>query len=161
MRKRAISNETLFVIMSQISQVFSLILMRIYQHKSLLLSKGMSDFKTDYTTVKSSMCRFQKCKKINFEKWLLVVVTSTFFSTYGLNYTKMCGKARGYQFGTIDAFQVGSNILLSCSVGIIGKIVFHCYPPDILVINIQVVYIIIFIYSNAHLRYYIIMTWQP
>ena len=32
---------------------------------------------------------------------------STFFSTYGLNYTKVCGKVRGYQFGSIDAF--GSN----------------------------------------------------
>ena len=27
---------------------------------------------------------------------------STFFSTYGLNYTKVCGKVRGYQFGHIQ-----------------------------------------------------------
>ena len=32
---------------------------------------------------------------------------STFFSTYGLNYTKVCGKVRGYQFGHIDAFSAG------------------------------------------------------
>ena len=24
---------------------------------------------------------------------------STFFSTYGLNYTKVCGQVRGYQYG--------------------------------------------------------------
>ena len=35
---------------------------------------------------------------------------STFFSTYGLNYTKVCGKVRGYQFGHIDAFTGGVNI---------------------------------------------------
>ena len=34
---------------------------------------------------------------------------STFFSTYGLNYTKVCGKVRGYQFGHIDAFATGTN----------------------------------------------------
>ena len=34
---------------------------------------------------------------------------STFFSTYGLNYTKVCGKVRGYQFGHIDAFGTGTN----------------------------------------------------
>ena len=34
---------------------------------------------------------------------------STFFSTYGLNYTKVCGKVRGYQFGSIDAFASGSS----------------------------------------------------
>ena len=34
---------------------------------------------------------------------------STFFSTYGLNYTKVCGKVRGYQFGHIDAFSTGTN----------------------------------------------------
>ena len=34
---------------------------------------------------------------------------STFFSTYGLNYTKVCGKVRGYQFGHIDAFNSGIN----------------------------------------------------
>ena len=35
---------------------------------------------------------------------------STFFSTYGLNYTKVCGKVRGYQFGHIDGFQGSNNI---------------------------------------------------
>ena len=69
MRKRATSNNNLFVVLSQISQEFAFILMQIYQHKCLLLSKAMSDFKSNYTT---SMCRFQKCKKINFEKLLLV-----------------------------------------------------------------------------------------
>ena len=34
---------------------------------------------------------------------------STFFSTYGLNYTKVCRKVRGYQFGNIDAFLSSSN----------------------------------------------------
>ena len=34
---------------------------------------------------------------------------STFFSTYGLNYTKVCGKVRGYQFSSVDAFLVQSN----------------------------------------------------
>ena len=34
---------------------------------------------------------------------------STFFSTYGLKYTKVCGKVRGYQFGHIDAFSTGTN----------------------------------------------------
>ena len=34
---------------------------------------------------------------------------STFFSTYGLNYTKVCGKVRGYQFGHTDAFGTGTN----------------------------------------------------
>ena len=35
---------------------------------------------------------------------------STFFSTYGLNYTKVCGKVRGYQFGDDTAsFSHGSN----------------------------------------------------
>ena len=33
----------------------------------------MSDFKSNYTTMKSSMCRLQKCKKINLEKLLLLV----------------------------------------------------------------------------------------
>ena len=31
---------------------------------------------------------------------------STFFSTYSLNYTNVCGQVRGYQFGTPDAFQL-------------------------------------------------------
>ena len=31
----------------------------------LLHSKGISDFKSDYTTMKSSLCRFQKCKRNN------------------------------------------------------------------------------------------------
>ena len=36
---------------------------------------------------------------------------STFFSTYSLNYTKVCGQIRGYQFGTTDAFNTEiSNI---------------------------------------------------
>ena len=35
MRKRATSNENLFVVMNQISQEFAFILMRVYQHKSL------------------------------------------------------------------------------------------------------------------------------
>ena len=34
---------------------------------------------------------------------------STFFSIYGLNYTKVCGKVRGYQFGSIDGFQGSIN----------------------------------------------------
>ena len=34
---------------------------------------------------------------------------STFFSTYGLNYAKVCGKVRGYQFGHTDAFSTGNN----------------------------------------------------
>ena len=29
---------------------------------------------------------------------------SAFFSTYGLNYTKVCGRVRGYQYGSLDAF---------------------------------------------------------
>ena len=43
---------------------------------------------------------------------------STFFSTYGLNYTKVCGKVRGYQFGHIhvDAFQRVSNSIDSIYV---------------------------------------------
>ena len=35
---------------------------------------------------------------------------STFFSTYSLNYTKICGKVRGYQFNSPDAFFVGIDI---------------------------------------------------
>ena len=31
---------------------------------------------------------------------------STFFSTYSINYTNVCGRVRGYQFGTPDAFQL-------------------------------------------------------
>ena len=41
---------------------------------------------------------------------------STFFSTYGLNYTKVCGKVRGYQFSSIDAFLVQSNSIDSTYV---------------------------------------------
>ena len=69
MRKHATSNQNLFVVMNQISQEFAFIIMRIYQHKSLYLSKGMSDLISDYTTMKS---KFQKGKKINLEKLLLV-----------------------------------------------------------------------------------------
>ena len=29
---------------------------------------------------------------------------STFFSTYGLNYTKVCGRVRGYQYGYPEGF---------------------------------------------------------
>ena len=54
MRKHATSSKNVFVVMSQISQEFTFILMRIYQHKSLILSKGMSDFKSDYTTMPRS-----------------------------------------------------------------------------------------------------------
>ena len=59
MRKRATSNKNLFLVMSQILQEFSFILMQIYQQ-------------SDYTTMKSSMCSFKKCKNIKFEKLLLV-----------------------------------------------------------------------------------------
>ena len=34
---------------------------------------------------------------------------STFFSTYSLNYTNVCGQVRGYQFGTPDAFNTGTS----------------------------------------------------
>ena len=34
---------------------------------------------------------------------------STFFSTYGLNYTKVCGKVRGYQFWDIEAFSTAGR----------------------------------------------------
>ena len=34
---------------------------------------------------------------------------STFFSTYSLNYTKVCGHVRGYQYRAPDAFNVGSS----------------------------------------------------
>ena len=34
---------------------------------------------------------------------------STFFSTYSLNYTKVCGRVRGYQYHTPDAFQLLST----------------------------------------------------
>ena len=34
---------------------------------------------------------------------------STIFSTYGLNYTKVCGQVRGYQFGTPDGFNTGTS----------------------------------------------------
>ena len=34
---------------------------------------------------------------------------STTFSTYGLNYTKVCGQIRGYQFAIPDAFHLGSK----------------------------------------------------
>ena len=34
---------------------------------------------------------------------------STFFSTYSLNYTKVCGQMRGYQFGSPDAFTTFNN----------------------------------------------------
>ena len=34
---------------------------------------------------------------------------STFFSTYSLNYTKVCGQIRGYQFATPDAFNTGTS----------------------------------------------------
>ena len=34
---------------------------------------------------------------------------STFFSTFGLNYTKICGQVRGYQFGSPDSFFVTEN----------------------------------------------------
>ena len=61
------------VVLSQIPQEFAFILIHIYQHKCLLLSKGMSGFKSDYTTMKSSMCRFQKCKKKYYLEKLLLV----------------------------------------------------------------------------------------
>ena len=58
----------------------------------------MSDFKSDYTTMKSSMCRFQKCKKINLEKLLLVAR----FLIRGHNYQTMLfdnlKKLINYQF---------------------------------------------------------------
>ena len=31
---------------------------------------------------------------------------STFFSTYSLNYTNICGRVRGYQYYSPDAFQL-------------------------------------------------------
>ena len=34
---------------------------------------------------------------------------STFFSTYHINYTKVCGQVRGYQFGSPDSFDTGNN----------------------------------------------------
>jgi len=34
---------------------------------------------------------------------------SSFFSTFGLNYTKVCGQVRGYQFGSPDAFNTGTS----------------------------------------------------
>ena len=34
---------------------------------------------------------------------------SSFFSTYRINYTKVCGQVRGYQFGTPASFETGSN----------------------------------------------------
>ena len=34
---------------------------------------------------------------------------STFFSTYSLNYTKVCGHARGYQYRSPDAFAIQSS----------------------------------------------------
>ena len=35
--------------------------------------------------------------------------SSTFFSAIGLNYTKVCGQARGYQLGSTDGFHGGSD----------------------------------------------------
>ena len=72
MRKCATSCKNVFVVMNQISQEFAFILMQSCEQKSLKLSNSMSGFKSNYTTMKSSMCRFQKCKKIIFEKLLLV-----------------------------------------------------------------------------------------
>ena len=34
---------------------------------------------------------------------------STFFSAYSVNYTKVCGQVRGYQFGSTDAFNTGTS----------------------------------------------------
>ena len=34
---------------------------------------------------------------------------STFFSTYSINYTRICGQVRGYQFASPDAFFSGIN----------------------------------------------------
>ena len=34
---------------------------------------------------------------------------STFFSTYRINYTKVCGEVRGYQFGSPDSFATGTS----------------------------------------------------
>ena len=35
---------------------------------------------------------------------LISLVVTTFFSTYGLNYTKLCDQVRGYQYGLPFAF---------------------------------------------------------
>ena len=60
MRKHATSSKNISVVVNQISQEFTL-----------------SDFKSDYTTMKSSsMYRFQKCKKINFEKLARFLIRS-------------------------------------------------------------------------------------
>ena len=34
---------------------------------------------------------------------------STIFSTYGIDYTKLCGQMRGYQFGSTDGFNTGTS----------------------------------------------------
>ena len=34
---------------------------------------------------------------------------STFFSAYSVNYTKVCGQVRGYQFCSPDAFNTGTG----------------------------------------------------
>ena len=34
---------------------------------------------------------------------------STFFSTYSVNYTKVCGQVRGYQYHSPDAFKTGTS----------------------------------------------------
>ena len=34
---------------------------------------------------------------------------STFFSTYSINYTRICGQVRGYQFASPDAFNTGTS----------------------------------------------------
>ena len=56
---------------------------------------------------------------------------STFFSTYGLNYTKVCGKVRGYQFGSVNAFSTGSNNIDSSML-----MVFH-YIQIINILNVS------------------------
>ena len=61
---------------------------------------------------------------------------STFFSTYGLNYTKVCGKVRGYQFGYKDAFDIGTNNIDSFYVDGIS-ITFGSNPRQLILFQVS------------------------
>ena len=57
-------NKHLFIIMNRISQEFTFIVMQSCEQKSLKLSNGISHFKSNYSTMKTNLCRFQKCEQM-------------------------------------------------------------------------------------------------
>ena len=54
--------------------------------------------------------------------------TSTFFSTYGLTYEKVCGRLIGYQFrDTRGICQIYSYIIIDCRQSIFGWYIYYTW----------------------------------